>query len=54
LCLTAAGLEVRCGSGGDDLMRSEIAKSREVADAISAAWKAAVLAKGSFAELPLE
>jgi hypothetical protein len=54
LCVTAAGLEVRCGYGGDDLLRSEFAKSREIADAVSATWKAVVLAKGSFVELPLE
>jgi len=54
LCLTAAGLEVCCGYGGDDLLRSELAKSREIADAIAAAWKAVVLAKGSFTEIPVE
>lgn len=52
LCLTTAGLEVRCGYGGDDLLRSEFANSRSVADAIAATWKAVVLAKGSFVEIP--
>ena len=46
----APGLEVRCGYGDEDLLRSqrstEIGSARELAEE----WRQAVLAKGSFRE----
>jgi hypothetical protein len=48
----APGLEVRCGFSDDDLLRSqrasEIGSARDVAEG----WKRAILAKGSFTEVP--
>ena len=52
ICRTEApGLEVRCGYGEDDLLRSqrcaEIGSTRELAEQ----WRQAVIAKGGFEEL---
>jgi len=51
LCKTEAGLELRCGHGGD-VLRSERVAGVAIAQALATKWKAEVLAKGSVADLP--
>jgi hypothetical protein len=43
---TIAGLEVRCGYGEADLIRSQYAREVEAARAVAADWKAAAELKG--------
>jgi len=43
---TIAGLEVRCGYGEDDLIRSQYAFEIGTARAVAADWKAAAVLKG--------
>jgi hypothetical protein len=47
---SARGVEVRTGFSDDDLLRSERAAEIGNAREIAARWRAAVLAKGGFAE----
>lgn len=47
----AGCLEVRCGYGDDDLLRSQFAPDLNAADAVAEAWKATVIAKGGFSEM---
>lgn len=48
---TAAGFwEVRTGYNVDDVMRSQVVRSRDAADDVAAVWKIAALEKG-FREL---
>jgi hypothetical protein len=52
ICRTAApGLEVRCGYGEDDLLRSQVAPEIGSARDIAEEWRQAVLAKGGVEEL---
>ena len=48
---TDAGLEVRCGYGDENLLRSQFAHEIGAAREIAEAWKDAVLAKGSFTDV---
>jgi hypothetical protein len=48
---TAAGLEVRCDYGGDDLIRSQFAADPGTAGEVAAAWKMTALSKAGFLEL---
>ena len=47
----ATGLEVRCGYGPDDLLRSQMAPDIGTARETAEQWRQAVLAKGGFEEL---
>ncbi len=47
---TAAGLEVRCDYGGDDLIRSQFARDLETAGDLAATWKTAALTRAGFVE----
>jgi len=48
---TAIGLELRCGYGEDDLLRSQVVPSLEVGRAFARDWQAVILAKDGFTEL---
>lgn len=47
----ASGLEVRCGYGPDDLLRSQYAVEIGTARDIAEQWRRAVIAKGGFDEV---
>lgn len=47
----ATGLEVRCGYGEDDLLRSQLAPEIGTARDVAEQWRQAVIAKGGFVEL---
>jgi|SRR5688572_19886031 len=44
----ARGVEVRCGYGEEDLLRSQLAREIGAARAIAEEWRQTVLAKGGF------
>ena len=46
-----AGVEVRCGYGENDLLRSQVAPEIRTARDIAEQWLQAVLAKGGFTEI---
>jgi hypothetical protein len=48
---TDAGLEVRCGYGEDDLLRSQTAPEIGTARDIAEQWRRAVMAKGGFSPI---
>ena len=48
---TTTGLEVRCGYGERELLRSQYAVEIGTARDVAEQWRQAVLAKGEFAEL---
>jgi hypothetical protein len=45
------GVEVRCGYGEDDLLRSQLAPEIGTARDIAEQWRQAVLGKGGFMEI---
>lgn len=47
----ATGLEVRCGYGPDDLLRSHLTRELGTARDVAQEWRQAVLAKGGFTEV---
>jgi hypothetical protein len=47
----ATGLEVRCGYGEDDLLRSQFASEIGTARDIAEQWRQAVVAKGGFSKI---
>lgn len=47
----AQGVEVRCGFGEDDLIRSQLAPEIGTARDVAEDWRRAVLANGGFAEV---
>lgn len=50
---TDVGLEVRAGYGDDDLLHSKFAVEIGTARGLASQWRQGLIAKGSFAELPL-
>ena len=51
---TAAGLEVRCDYGADDLIRSQFTPDIARANATAEAWKTRALSRAGFVELNTE